>query len=600
MRKKLLVAVFVIAAAMALTVVLSAADPAFTALEPKIDDSVIPQCHLFGDEAHGSSIHCDGWYNENCAKVLLRYTVNGTQKTATYPAYYILENESTLTWNFERLGAYLGTTLSVESIVQIQIPYGVTDIPERAFVDNSRWDPTVTDDNPRGHALESSTLTYVYIPNTVLNIGDFAFAHCVGLDTFAANDAGATGDHNHQMVQTIGYRAFHGCPLTSFVFNNHLVHLGEGCFEGCNMESIDLSRCIELTEIPKRAFHEAEATGVNIILSNSIATIGDQAFMGLHADTIYLGTSVHTIGSQAFECDRINSLFIPVTVTNIAEDSFSLGSQNVKSYIVGPYTEEEAEALVAVMSVCSGKLGKLDSGKLITRTDEYFTLNSNACDMFGGHAVDHNSAVTSVSYPNGIQHAGVAKGSCGICLSEVVETALTPIIVAKGYSVCTYNGVHAFSNGYEVYHDALAVYEQVYGVCEIGILFLLDSKYIVGSDLRADIGSMGIYLDENSMLADGQTTYTAMDYKMTYSKGISYEVTNPDGSITTVDRGSAEIVIAAYMLHSDSTMAGELSGKSYYVQDTDDLCVAGKTADDKYYTVSYNSIYGMIQSQGLQ
>lgn len=278
--------------------VANAAEPAFGTLSGEGYKDTIPQCHIFGEESNGSLTHRDGWFNESCAKVLLTYTVNGVERTETYPAYYILENDSTLIWNFSRLEACLEEThgadveLSIESVVQIQIPYGITVIPERAFVDSSRWDGTISEENPYGHATESNTLTYVYMPNTVLEIGDFAFAHCTGLDRFDANDAVATGDHNHQMLQSIGYRAFHGCPLTSFIFNNHLVSLGEGCFEGCSIKEINLSRCSELKEIPARAFHEAEEESTSIILSNSIERIGDHAFTGVHASMIFLGTSL--------------------------------------------------------------------------------------------------------------------------------------------------------------------------------------------------------------------------------------------------------------------------------------------------------------------
>lgn len=577
----------------------------------------IGEMHIFGDEDNDTPGHDDGWYvsteqgipnNTNVARVELTYVKNGNTYTVTYPTYYILKNDSTLTWDFERVSTALGVTIGVDNITQIEIPYGITVIPERAFVHSDRWDPTVSADHPKGHvALPNEVLTYVYIPNTVLTIEDFAFAHCTSLSSFVGNQTGtATGDHNHQMLQHIGYRAFHDCPLENFIFNNHLVYLGESAFEGCHMSTIDLSRCRELKVIPKHCFHEGEKDNVHLVLSNSIERIEEGAFEGLHFSTVFLGTSLKYIGAKAFEADKISLLVVPVTLvqdkvndpngekTGLTAKSFLTGAQNTKIVIAGPYTEASADALAAELSKCEGKIGSYSGSDLIDYTVKYFKKNPNACvNLFGGHSIDDNSKnINDVVYPNGIGHAGIAYGgSCGICLAETTETTLTPILVSKGYSICTYNGVSAFSNGFEIYHDALHAYESVHGECELGILFLRSAVYKAGSDLRNDISSMGVCLDRATLLqgADPEL-FSSMDFIFTYSKGLG----PVNGSET--NRGDEEVIIAAYLLHKDSTKAGALYNTSYYLQDTDDLCIdTNITEECGYVTVSYSSIYGALQ-----
>lgn len=590
----------------------------------------VGQMHIFGNEGASTQGHDDGWYvpatkdtednknydgyleyiNTNVARVELKYGEGENAQYITYPTYYILKNDSTLTWDFSWVRSALGDeTIGVDNITQIEIPYGITVIPERAFVDSKRWDPKVSDDHPKGHvATPNEVLKYVYIPNTVLTIEDFAFAHCTSLSSFVGNYTGtATGDHNHQMLQHIGYRAFHDCPLTSFIFNNHLVYLGESAFEGCHMSTIDLSRCRELKVIPKKCFHEGERDDVHLVLSNSIERIEEGAFEGLHFSTVFLGTSLKYIGANAFEADKISLLVVPVTLvqdkvndpngeeTGLTAKSFLTGAQNTKIVIAGPYTAASADALAAELSKCPGKIGSYSGSDLIDYTVKYYKKNPNACvELFGGHSIDDNSKnIQDVKYPNGIGHAGIAYGgSCGICLAETTETTLlTPILVSKGYSICTYNGVSAFSNGFEIYHDALHAYESVHGECELGILFLRSAKYIAGSDLKNDISSMGVCLDRATLLqgADPEL-FSSMDFIFTYSRGL--------GTIDGVNREKEEVVIAAYLLHKDSTKAGALYNTSYYLQDIDDLCVAGKTSDGKYVTVSYYSIYVESQKQG--
>ena len=469
------------------------------------------------------------------------------------------------------------------------------------------YDATVTEDHPYGHvATPNTVLEYVFLSNTVLEIRDFAFAHCTSLAMVDSNVSaeGATGDHNHQMLRTIGYRAFHDCEkITTFNFNNHLTHLAEGCFEGCSITRIDLSKCIELTVIPKNCFHESEAGVVTeIILPTSIVEICDNAFTGASAEKVFLGTSLEIVGHNAIVMSDVDILILPKTIKTIYEDSINFGNNSYAPYIVGAKTEEEVAALFDVLKAAGISLKQINNpSKVYSDSVKFFSDTENVfCITYlGGHTINHNSdSITSVVYPEGIEHEGYATGSCGVCMQALEDRVqLTPILVAKGYSICTYNNMFAFSNGYEVYHDALAVYERVHGICELGVLFILDSKYVAGKDLRGDISSMGgLYFDENSLMSDGQITYESIDYIVTYSKGLVFEITNEDGTVVTVNRGEIPLVISAYMLHTENTLAGT----SYYVQDTDDICVAGKTSDDKYYTVSYDSIYGMIKSQGLE
>ncbi len=587
------------------------AAPTFGSMADPIEK--IPQAHVFGDGTNANATHKDGCYNESCAKVMITYTKNGTTKTVTYPSYYILKNDTTLVWNFSYLSEFLGVEINVGNVKAIQIPFGITDIPEQAFVLPGAYDATVTDKHPQGHvATPNETLEYVFLSNSVLTIEDFAFAHCTSLSEVGSNisASGATGDHNHLMLQSIGYRAFHDCEkLASFNFNNHLLSLGEGCFEGCGFTIINLSKCVELTVIPKNCFHESEASVITeIILPTSIVEIGDNAFTGSQVKKLFLGTSLKKIGHNAIATKDLDVLILPATLETMYDDSIELGNKGYSTFVVGVKSSDNpgdialVEHLLSVIEAAGTDFKNFNADKLCSDSFAFFSDADNAfCETYlGGHTINHSSdSITSVVYPNGIEHQGYAKGSCGICQQALNnEIQLTPIMVSKGYSLCTYNDKYAFSNGFEVYHDALAVYERVNGLCEIGIVFLLNDKYSATKDLRNDIATMGVYFDENSLMSSDQITYASIDYIMTYSKGLTYEVTNADGSVTTVDRGNAQVVIAGYMLHKEA-QAGDMYNKSYYVQDADDIYISGTTTDSKYNTVSYNSIYGTAKSQGL-
>lgn len=608
----------------ALLMTVSAASYSFGTIAAPIEE--IPQNHIFGDEAHGTGEHNDGWYlsndgvtlNQDVAKVKLKYTKNGTTTTVTYPTYYIIANDSTLNWDFEHVSAYLGVELNVGNIVAIEIPYGITRIPTKAFVLPGKFvEPENTEqytkdgkklaDHPRGYVGTANTaLEYVFISNTVFNIDDFAFAHCINLATFGSNSLPTDtedgqpvmGMHNHQMLQSIGYRAFHDCEkITAFNFNKHLVYLGEGAFQGCSLKEINLTKCIELRVIPAYCFHESNAGQIkNILLSNSVEEIGDYAFTGASATNIFLGTDVKKIGHGAIDMNKAKNLILPVALEEIYDDSIQIGANSYVAIIAGAKNQDEVAAVLKVVREAGLNLKHDDKPNKIWDNTQNFFDGTFCIDYLGGHTVDHDSTtIKSVSYPYGIDHEGYALGSCGVCQQMLnTEVTISPIIIAKGFSICTYNGLDAFTNGFEVYHDALNVYEAMYGEVELGILFLLDQKYNTNYDLYKDINKMGVCL--TYLVKNETVSFTAMDYVMTYSKGLVYEVVDAQGNVTVVDRGSVPVVIAAYLCHKDSTKAGNLAGTSYYVQDKDDLCVAGTTTDGKYVTVSYNSIYGYVRS----
>ena len=615
MKKTVIFIICLTVAVFALMFSVSAADPTFgTPAEP------IPgmgQVHLFGDQDHGTDEHNDGWYeskyegvanNTGFARVKLTYTKNGTTVSVTYPTYYILDNNSTLTWNFEKVSEYLGVELNVGNISEIEIPYGITIIPERCFVLPGAFDSTETAEFPKGRvATPNTALKYVFISNTVLEIQDFAFAHCENLATFASNISkeGATGDHNHQILQYIGDWAFHHCEsLTAFNFNNHLVHLGTACFEGCALTVIDLSKCIELTIIPKNCFHDAGSGIERIVLPVSIRVLGDNAFTGAHAEFVFLGTSLEEVGHNAVALDNVSVLILPDTITTLYKDSFEFGNKGYQPYIVGAHSADDVIRLFDVLKAKGySDLKQINNPSKVYSDSVAYFANSNpsfCLTYLGGHTINHQSdTITSVVYPEGIGHQGYATGSCGICQQELdTQIQLTPIIVAKGYSICMYGNSNAFSNGFEIYHDALEVYERVNGACELGILFMLEANY-QGADPRNNIASTGVYFTENELLDENQISYQSMDFIMTYSKGLDYEVANPDDPTKTIKFREVDVLISAYLLHTEAK-AGDMANKSFYLQDTDDICISGSTDDQKYVTVSYDSIYGYIRAAGLE
>ena len=227
-----------------------------------------------------------------------------------------------------------------------------------------------------------SGLTSITIPNSVTSIGEYAFRYCTGLTSveFNATNCTSIGSSNYpafegcaslsivtigENVKNIPAYAFYGCSgLTSVTIGNSVTSIGDGAFEGCNIERIELNcpsignwftnktsikevvignsvRSIghyafygcsgltsitipnSVTSIEDRAFYGCSGL-TSVTIGNSVRSIGSSAFnrcAGLTSVTI--GNSVRSIGDYAFYgCSRLTSITIPNSVTSIGSSAF--------------------------------------------------------------------------------------------------------------------------------------------------------------------------------------------------------------------------------------------------------------------------------------
>ena len=167
------------------------------------------------------------------------------------------------------------------------IPDGVTSIGSYAF------------DGCRG-------LTSVTIPNSVTYIGDNAFIRCSGLTSVTVPNS----------VTTIGACAFYNCSgLTSVTIPNSVTTIGSNAFYGCtglttvNINDLAAWCNIKFGPISFIEAHHLYLNGTevtNLIIPNSVTSIGSYAFYGCHGLTsVTIPNSVTSIGDLAFE-DCIN------------------------------------------------------------------------------------------------------------------------------------------------------------------------------------------------------------------------------------------------------------------------------------------------------
>ena len=244
----------------------------------------------------------------------LKYVLNADDKTASVSSG----------------NSYSGILVIPEKVTYKEVEYTVTDIGANAFY----W----------------TDLLSVTIPESVKNIGYYAFSYCSSLASAKIGDG----------VETIDNGAFYGCGLVSVTMGNNIRNISSSAFGNCSKltqvyisdlaawcsidfydvysnplyyahhlflnkkEVKDLVIPEGITEIKQYAF----AGGNNITsltTGNEVTTINEGAFYQCSslAEVIF-GSAINSIGSQAFaECGQLQSAILPDGVTKIGSYAFS-------------------------------------------------------------------------------------------------------------------------------------------------------------------------------------------------------------------------------------------------------------------------------------
>ena len=211
-------------------------------------------------------------------------------------------------------------------------------------------------------------LTSVTIPNSVTSIGNYAFSGCSGLTSITIGNS----------VISIGSQAFAGCSrLTSITIPNSVTSIGDDAFLVCSgLTSVTIGNsvtsigndafqyCSGLKKVivkdiaawcgikfygfysnplsyAKHIYSDEDTEITNLIIPNSVTSIGEEAFYGCSGLTsVTIPNSVTSIGEEAFYgCSGLTSVTIPNSVTSIGDNAFDRADiSTVISLIENPFT----------------------------------------------------------------------------------------------------------------------------------------------------------------------------------------------------------------------------------------------------------------------
>ena len=193
---------------------------------------------------------------------------------------------------------------------------------------------TVTAIGAYAFNIEEFEMTSVVIPNTVTNIGNYAFQN----NRF-------TSVTIPDSVISIGNYAFSGCLMNELSLPDTVESIGSGAFQYNNLTEVNIPHSLEyinsnlfrgnkLTEvdIPEgtgwfiggSAFSDNDLTSV--IIPNGVTRIDAGAFSGNELLSVIIPDSVTGIRNYAFQYNNLSSVIIPEGVTSIGRYTFANNS----------------------------------------------------------------------------------------------------------------------------------------------------------------------------------------------------------------------------------------------------------------------------------
>lgn len=214
-----------------------------------------------------------------------------------------------------------------------------------------------------GWAFSGSSLTGITVPNSVLEINDYAFSSC----TFLSEILVATDNPNYSskdgvlldQAQSVLVKYPVGKTTDTYTVPDSVMTIHAGAFRDCafltniyipagvqNIEVEAFYNCTALVNISVAADnpfycsadgilfdkaqreliqYPASKTATAYTIPDSVTSIGYAAFDGCAAlETVHIPDSVVNIGYCAFgDCTALKNVTIPTSVTNIADSAFS-------------------------------------------------------------------------------------------------------------------------------------------------------------------------------------------------------------------------------------------------------------------------------------
>ncbi len=257
---------------------------------------------------------------------------------------------------------------------------------------------------------DQTAITKIYIPDTVLEIGDGAFNGCTKLAALHIYDAGNSADVYTSIdgvIFTIDrytsalslYRMPEG-RVGQYVIPDNVVGISDKAFEDCNVTDVTISASV--TNIGVEAFLNSELQRISFVPGTEPLTIADRAFMRTELTEIHLPARLTSIALKRLEICSVTSGWTttiePVTDLSRATDAF-YGCTALNTITV----DEGSQTYKAVDNVLFSADGKTLIYAPYTLSGVYVVPVNTQTIADGAF---YGTAITEVTIANTVTHIG--------------------------------------------------------------------------------------------------------------------------------------------------------------------------------------------------
>lgn len=278
-------------------------------------------------------------------------------------------------------------------------------------------------------AFRGGNYTKVIIPDTVWQIGDYAFLLCSNLTEVVFNDG----------LEYIGVGAFSSTGIREVILPDTMLWIDNEGFNGCH-DLTDIDMGSQITRIGAAAFGGCSSL-VNVSMGNSMNLIENYAFAGCTSlRNITLPKTVTAIGEFAFyNCSSLTDIVIPSSVTTIGDSAYEgctsvtmitfddePSSIGVKAFALGTLTNSVTST---VKSMGNWAAAILDSHKnefttfvYVNLGDWTYTIDSNGDATITGYV----GLMTDITIPSVVDTDKPVKY---IAADAFKNTSITSVVI---------------------------------------------------------------------------------------------------------------------------------------------------------------------------
>jgi hypothetical protein len=192
------------------------------------------------------------------------------------------------------------------------------------------------------NAFQNAGLTSIILPDTITNIGTYAFHNTTSLASITLGNG----------IISIGDYAFNNSPFNTIIIPDTVTTIGSNAFQGTSLASVTFSGTSTIANINSYTFDSC-ASLLSFTIPNSVTTISQFAFANSGITTITINDQITSLGASAFQNSNLTTIVIGSGLNSISSSLFkntNLTNITIPTTIIsiGAYAFEDTTTLTTI------------------------------------------------------------------------------------------------------------------------------------------------------------------------------------------------------------------------------------------------------------